>query len=401
MQFVTAFSCGGQGVRRFEGETLTLFTAVLKFDSEFGGKRAGDLSTLYKIGLGPHLATMSLQPLLLLFGVLMISSTLGILPPIKLYPIKPKKFGPADAPLMVKCVVSKFWAGMKTITKVTIERSKVGAEEKFSTVAEVQGKEVKTVAGDITAVGDATGKRAQLTITYTTPTDGYCYKYKCTAEGTSKSKKPKSKDKTITVKTKGKVDCRALTNQLINLTEAIDLVEDGLDESSKKIEGSTEVISDSAQKVLDLQARIKGIYKIVSIHPLYYVPSAVYKQERVYTLSRNNVDFNLERMNNFCKRMGGYLAEIDDAEELEFVASKVASITRNLVYIGTNDVDEEGKYVHYNSKKPLPDGLKWKAGNPDNFGGDPGEDCVNLTVAGLNDLDCKRKARYICEIPIV
>ncbi|GFN80609.1 collectin-12 [Plakobranchus ocellatus] len=162
-----------------------------------------------------------------------------------------------------------------------------------------------------------------------------------------------------------------------------------------------ELVSDSSEKIHDLEARIQGLYTILSIHPLFYVPSAVYKNEKVYTLTRRNEVFNLEKMNNKCKEMGGYLVEIDDAEELEFVASKVASITKNLVYIGTNDVDEEGKYVFYNSKKPLPDGLKWKAGNPDNYGKDPGEDCVNLTVAGMNDLNCTSNGRFICEIPIV
>ncbi|GFN80607.1 mariner mos1 transposase [Plakobranchus ocellatus] len=195
--------------------------------------------------------------------------------------------------------------------------------------------------------------------------------------------------------------CCGVAERLEKATEEVELLEEGVEGAAKKLEEEMELVSDSSEKIHDLEARIQGLYTILSIHPLFYVPSAVYKNEKVYTLSRRNEAFNLEKMNNYCKGMGGYLAEIDDAEELEFVASKVASITRNLVYIGTNDVDEEGKYVQYNSKKPLPDGLKWKAGNPDNYGGDPGEDCVNLTVAGLNDLDCKRQARFICEIPIV
>ncbi|GFN80614.1 collectin-12 [Plakobranchus ocellatus] len=195
-------------------------------------------------------------------------------------------------------------------------------------------------------------------------------------------------------------ECCGISKQLDKATEEIELLEEGVEGAAKKLEEHIAVVLDSVENIHDLEARIKGLYTIVSIHPLFYVPSAVYKEEKIYAISRRDAVFDLEKMNNKCKEMSGYLVEIDDAEELKFV-TKLAILTRSLVYIGTNDVEEEGKYVHYNSKKSLPDGLKWKAGNPDNYGDDPGEDCMILSGQGLNDIDCKRNARFICEIPIV
>ncbi|GFN80612.1 Cd209 antigen [Plakobranchus ocellatus] len=319
-----------------------------------------------------------------------------------MYAMRPPRHLRNLNPLVINCVVNKQLAGMESVSKVTIARSKVGAGEEFSPVAEVQGEEVNTDSFGITAAGDTTGKlTVHLTMTYTAPTDGYCYQYNCIAEGTDKDRNPTTKFTTVTVDGIDDGKCCDLSEQLNNATQAIEMLEVNMEETSKKLAENSDVILDGGKKIHDLQARIKGLYKIVSIHPLFYVPSAVYKETKIYTLSRRTMNFDLEKMNNFCKEMGGYLAEIDDAEEFEFVASKIATITRYPVYIGTNDVEEEGKYVHYNSKKPLLDGLKWKAGNPDNVGDEPGEDCMIIKPDGLNDNACNQSSRFICEIPIV
>ncbi|GFO05150.1 collectin sub-family member 12 [Plakobranchus ocellatus] len=123
-------------------------------------------------------------------------------------------------------------------------------------------------------------------------------------------------------------------------------------------------------------------------------------QDSIYFLSKTDVPFNLENTNQLCKNIGGYLVEIDSVEEQFFVADFVEATTSSLVMTGETDAAKEGLFVHFNSQKPMP-ALKWKSGNPDNWGGNPGEDCMNINRYGINDLGCDRTLRYLCELKVV
>ncbi|GFN91020.1 collectin-11 [Plakobranchus ocellatus] len=92
-------------------------------------------------------------------------------------------------------------------------------------------------------------------------------------------------------------------------------------------------------------------------------------RNRIYALVTKNVQFDLRlrEKNARCKSIGGYLVEFDDLDEQNFVAKFILSSAAggDLVFIGAIDVESEGKFVPYNTKKPLTY-LKWKRWNPDN-----------------------------------
>ncbi|GFO36580.1 Cd209 antigen [Plakobranchus ocellatus] len=100
-------------------------------------------------------------------------------------------------------------------------------------------------------------------------------------------------------------------------------------------------------------------------------------------------------MNELCKTIGGYLAEIDSLDEQNFVAGFIKAHTERFAFIGANDVKREGTFVYYNSKKPVP-ALNWCPGEPDNFLNS--EDCVEFWSNCLNDLNCGYIGQYICEL---
>ncbi|GFO00912.1 collectin-11 [Plakobranchus ocellatus] len=121
---------------------------------------------------------------------------------------------------------------------------------------------------------------------------------------------------------------------------------------------------------------------------------------KTYLLSRDPERFDLATMNARCKGSGGYLLEINNYEEQAHVTVFLydSGFLYDIVYTGHTDLGQEGKFYHYDTKKPLFSGARWKWHQPDNWAGK--EHCVNIMDGGINDLDCHRTARYICEIPL-
>ncbi|GFN77749.1 Cd209 antigen [Plakobranchus ocellatus] len=140
-------------------------------------------------------------------------------------------------------------------------------------------------------------------------------------------------------------------------------------------------------------AKVAGFVKVLSIDGTAYQVSPLHNG-RVYTLSKKDETFNLQKMNDRCKEAGGYLVEIDDQEEQDFVTNFSTRAAGKIIYVGANDLQKEGTFVQYNSKKVMSN-IKWKKGEPNNYGS--GEDCVNIRTDGLNDVSCSRTSRYICE----
>ncbi|GFO01803.1 mannose-binding protein c [Plakobranchus ocellatus] len=139
-----------------------------------------------------------------------------------------------------------------------------------------------------------------------------------------------------------------------------------------------------------------GVLMISSAQAVTYLTSEPYNGKK-YLLSNGLEVFDLAKMNARCKGSGGYLVDIDNSSEqnwLEYFVSYEAG--GHVVYTGITDEGSEGHYYHYNTKKPAKY-LGWKWRQPDNWKGK--EHCVNIAYNGLNDIDCGRKAKYICEVP--
>ncbi|XP_060592383.1 CD209 antigen-like protein A [Ruditapes philippinarum] len=101
-----------------------------------------------------------------------------------------------------------------------------------------------------------------------------------------------------------------------------------------------------------------------------------------------------------CQNMGGELAEIETAEENVFLINKV-KILKNYFWIGLTDIQEEGIWRWYSSKRLLTTTgfSSWAPGRPDNIGGK--ENCCQIRSDGLwGDDQCHVFKFYICEKPL-
>ncbi|RUS83253.1 hypothetical protein EGW08_008976 [Elysia chlorotica] len=119
-----------------------------------------------------------------------------------------------------------------------------------------------------------------------------------------------------------------------------------------------------------------------------------------YLASKQASTFNITEVDKTCESYGGYIAEIDDQAENDFVFNFVKTVGPRQKYaVGNNDIDEEGKYVFYHSKKPVVFS-KWIKNEPNNDRGN--EDCVGIYVQydGLNDFPCDHVLNFICEVKL-
>ncbi|GFN97586.1 Cd209 antigen [Plakobranchus ocellatus] len=283
---------------------------------------------------------MYLRTVLLLLGVLAIASAQGIVPMI----------GFSVTSMGRQCVL--------------LSRVSSGLESEL------------TASGHINQGGESA-----VIAQYKEPNNGYCFYYKCLIEGTDKKGQHRSYTRTIQdvcKKNKAKKCCADLEEKISNITEEI---------------------KNNAQASLDLGPKfLEAANKLASIDRVTYSVSSVYK-DRVYIATRVDAPFNITAAGQECEDAGGYLVEIDDREEQDFVGAFGAQAGR-IVLTGENDIETEGSFVHYQSKKPMPD-LLWYRGNPDNYGPEPGEDCVNVYKAGLNDINCNYRGKFMCEIPLM
>lgn len=129
----------------------------------------------------------------------------------------------------------------------------------------------------------------------------------------------------------------------------------------------------------------------------------------VASTSYNNHDYivsipqwdSAQLANIQCQIFGGYLAEIDDQQEFDFLINffKGNVPKGGYIYIGGSDHGSETKWTYINSGKPMTF-FKWGATEPNDSSG--GEDCVAINANyEMNDLLCQRpeQNRYVCEIP--
>ena len=194
-----------------------------------------------------------------------------------------------------------------------------------------------------------------------------------------------------------------------SLQDSVDSVNgkyDSLQDSVDSVNGKYGLLMGVESKYASLQKSIDTVIgkfdslkRIALISTARFDVSDVYN-ERVYLVTKAAEDFNLGSANKVCRKSGGYLVELDDTEEYQFVYDLVSKIGgASDFFTGGNDVNREGYFVYYNSGKPVPK-LTWKRGQPDNTQGK--EHCMEFSLfyGALNDCPCYAKGKYVCEVPL-
>ncbi|XP_069121158.1 perlucin-like protein isoform X2 [Argopecten irradians] len=100
-----------------------------------------------------------------------------------------------------------------------------------------------------------------------------------------------------------------------------------------------------------------------------------------------------------CNVLHGYLADILDVKENEFITNELRRThAPGCYYISATDVEVEGQWVWPNSDSPV-EYLDWAPSEPQNAGG--GENCICL-ASGVNyqwiDVPCHSLRHFMCKM---
>ena len=101
-----------------------------------------------------------------------------------------------------------------------------------------------------------------------------------------------------------------------------------------------------------------------------------------------------------CKGENGYLVEIDNNEEKEFLGVLLRDHSVLVIWIGATDQASAGEFRYINSGEKVTE-EHWRAGQPDNYSGN--QHCVIMfrlsNVAFLHDESCRYPRYFVCEKP--
>ncbi|XP_028919314.1 collectin-10 [Ornithorhynchus anatinus] len=116
-------------------------------------------------------------------------------------------------------------------------------------------------------------------------------------------------------------------------------------------------------------------------------------EDKFYYLVRE--EKNYRESVTHCRIRGGALAMPKDEGANTLIADYVAQSGLFRVFIGINDLEQEGRYV-FTDDTPLGDYSRWREGEPDDPSGR--EDCVEMLSSGhWNDTECHRTMYFVCE----
>uniref|UniRef100_UPI00398F2ECA collectin-11 n=1 Tax=Pristiophorus japonicus TaxID=55135 RepID=UPI00398F2ECA len=97
----------------------------------------------------------------------------------------------------------------------------------------------------------------------------------------------------------------------------------------------------------------------------------------------------------YCRDRGGLLIMPKDEATNSLIASYISEAGLSRVFIGVNDLEEEGQFV-FTDGSPLLTFNKWRNGEPNNAYDE--EDCAEMVSSGgWNDVACHITMYFVCE----
>ncbi|GFS21145.1 C-type mannose receptor 2-like [Elysia marginata] len=168
----------------------------------------------------------------------------------------------------------------------------------------------------------------------------------------------------------------------------------------QKVNMLEELANTRINSIADIQAQMSSF---VEVYKTTYLLSnfdvlGLFRGNRYY-VSKTEAYFDIWAAGTQCSRLDGYLVEIDDQAEFDFVVGKLRAVKATRFYTGANDLDQEGTFRFWNSNRPVVY-ENWSFLAPNNYEGV--QHCVEMNPLDdykFNDMFCQLLSKYICEGP--
>ncbi|GFN87185.1 lectin c [Plakobranchus ocellatus] len=338
--------------------------------------------------------------------------------PIKL-DIQPALVGQDEARfLTVSCNLDASLTSMEKVTALTIYGPKpYGTADQMDPLASVdlwtsepqlfddlQASDVK-VFGNL---GSGNDSHSRLIFSWMCPTNSLSERYRCVANGLTKDGQAvtiESVEETESAIEIGHlhVITESIAKGVVNITNQVNAGDAFLAEKVKELQKAVDtlgnIVKTQNSTIEHLQADISNWaeqWKIAYVMSNFDISQPL--SGKTYYVSKTVAPFNIQAADSVCASvLGGYLAEIGTKEEFDFVFKFVKSLGgADNFFTGANDIDEEGVWTYWHSKKPI-GFVGWYGNEPNNSGDN--EHCMEIRVSenGANDWICDNKAKYICQ----
>ncbi|GFR65754.1 lectin C-type domain containing protein [Elysia marginata] len=264
-------------------------------------------------------------------------------------------------------------------------------------------------------IGIGGGTKSRLSFSWKTPRNTQASRYKCVANGLETNRNVVTVSVTSAASPSGSrpglistaANLGAVTQTILdgvaNSTEQVrDRIQDvdtDIAALQQKVNALGEMATGQNSSIADLQERLSSftqLYKFTYLMSNFDV-SDVFRGRRYY-VSKVVAPFNIQAADSLCSMLDGYLVEINSMDEFNFVHKFVKHVGGSgHFFTGGNDIEEEGVWRFWHSKK-LVNFFNWKVSSqPDNAGGI--EDCIEIRLShkGFNDWVCNSKAKFVCE----
>ncbi|XP_013081458.2 uncharacterized protein LOC106066901 isoform X1 [Biomphalaria glabrata] len=314
--------------------------------------------------------------------------------------------------LLINCSLpSTKLSGMMTLSSLTLFKS----FDNDSQLIELCSVSSNTGYKDHNA-GDGTGNGvinskdgSYLSLIWLFPNQHMIGHYKCQADGISPAWKK------ITVTSRASVSGHDMS--VSNLSDQLRLVQlenvrnkNLIEQFIESITKHETILEEIKSNLTDLQTRhvnmnreLKNFQndRLESLETLFYKSSPY--EGRHYYLTKELVTFTATSAQATCQLYGGYLAEIDSSEELNFVRTFVNRYNNlNTVWISGSDEDIEGLWIHPRTKATIKY-FNWPPSEPD---GGRSQNCLCLqrsynwliSSGGCIAQDLGLSLAYLCEV---
>jgi len=180
------------------------------------------------------------------------------------------------------------------------------------------------------------------------------------------------------------------TNPLPNKSERqMDTIYDKISEMEINVENKQESVQFELENLKDQVSSIQEI--LFRIEKKILMPYFDTIGTRYFYVN-NDFKANWNKAQKYCRKIGGYLATFQNAEEYYAIQSKILYRTE-FYWLGIRDFKNDDHFVSVTTGKPAPY-LKWGLHQP----GDEGNsDCVETYDAKMHDRYCEDRGYFICQ----
>ncbi|RUS86136.1 hypothetical protein EGW08_006084 [Elysia chlorotica] len=178
-----------------------------------------------------------------------------------------------------------------------------------------------------------------------------------------------------------------------NLSSRMDSIQDAVGYIGEQLENYTSIILRRQELIL------KGLRFARFAPSLDTFDVSSEFEGRRYFVSKTVAPFDIRTADLRCEVMGGYLLEIENKAEYDFVFSFVKGVGGDNFFTGANDITNEGVWTYWHSGQTVKY-PNWHPGQPNNYNGN--EDCMEMRISvnASNDWHCTAGAKFVCEVPI-